>query len=129
MKAGEGKNFYPLQLTQGEGLNGMFNDYDDMTLGFAPVGVKTDDASRKVVSIFEQPDVMDMLKQMHVWYKDGIINPDAPTKAEGDKDRSFFAAQAFPGAEVGMQINAGVEKYVMEKHWVLSTQQVQFKVH
>lgn len=115
MKAGEGKSFYPLQLTQGEGLNGMFNDYDDMTLGFVPLGVKTDDASRKVVSIFEQPDVMDKLKQMHVWYKDGIINPDAPTKAEGDKYRSFFAAQAFPGAEVGMQINAGVEKYVMEK--------------
>ncbi|GGD83585.1 ABC transporter substrate-binding protein [Paenibacillus nasutitermitis] len=115
MKAGEGKSFYPLQLTQAEGLNGMFNDYDDMTLGFQPIGVKTDDPSRKVVSIFEQPEVMEMLKTLHTWYKDGIINPDAPTKAEAEKYRPFFAAQAFPGAEVGMQINAGVEKYVMEK--------------
>ncbi|MCQ6560518.1 ABC transporter substrate-binding protein [Paenibacillus mendelii] len=115
MKAGEGKNFYPLQLTQNEGINGLFNDYDDMTLGFLPLGVKTDDPARKVVSVLEQPDVMANLKMLHKWYKDGIINPDAPTKVEGEKYRPFFAAQAFPGAEVGWQINANVEKYVMNK--------------
>ncbi|KOR76547.1 ABC transporter substrate-binding protein [Paenibacillus solani] len=111
MKAGEGKSFYPLPMTQSEGLNGFFNEYDDMALGLGPVGVKADDASRKVISVLEQPDVMDNLKMLHQWYKDGIINPDAPTKPEADKGKPFLSAQGFPGAEIGWQINNGVEKY------------------
>lgn len=117
MKAGEGKSFYPLPMTQGEGLNGFFNDYDDLTLGFPPIGVKADDASRKVVSVLEQPDVMANLKLLHQWYQDGIINPDAPTKTEADKGRPFFAAQAFPGAEISWQINDNVQKYDMVQHY------------
>jgi len=117
MKAGEGKSFYPLPMTQSEGLNGFFNDYDDLTLGFAPVGVKADDASRTVVSVLEQPDVMANLKLLHQWYQDGIINPDAPTKTENQKGRPFFAAQAFPGAEVSWQINDAVQKYDMVQHY------------
>ncbi|MGG4345563.1 ABC transporter substrate-binding protein [Paenibacillus lautus] len=117
MKAGEGKSFYPLPMTQGEGLNGFFNEYDDLTLGFPPIGVKADDAARTVVSVLEQPDVMANLKLLHQWYLDGIINPDAPTKTENDKGRPFFAAQAFPGAEVSWQINDAVEKYNMVQHY------------
>jgi putative aldouronate transport system substrate-binding protein len=117
MKAGEGKSFYPLPMTQGEGLNGFFNDYDDLTLGFPPIGVKADNASRKVVSVLEQPDVMANLKLLHQWYQDGIINPDAPTKTEADKGRPFFAAQAFPGAEISWQINDNVQKYDMVQHY------------
>jgi putative aldouronate transport system substrate-binding protein len=113
MKAGEGKSFYPLPMTQGDGFNGFFNRYDDLALGFPPVGVKVDDASRKVVSVLEQQDVMDELKILHQWYKDGIINPDAPTKPEADKGRAFFSAQGFPGADITWQINEGVEKYDM----------------
>ncbi|MEC0371805.1 ABC transporter substrate-binding protein [Paenibacillus chibensis] len=117
MKAGEGKSFYPLPMTQGEGLNGFFNGYDDMALGLPPIGVKADDASRKVISVLEQPDVMDNLKTLHQWYKDGIINPDAPTKPEPDKGRPFFSAQGFPGAEVSWQINEGVDKYDMVQNY------------
>lgn len=113
MKAGEGKSYYPVPMTQSEGLNGFFNGYDDLTLGLPPIGVKVDDTSRKVVSVLEQSDIMDNLKLLHQWYKDGIINPDAPTKAEPDKARPFFSAQAFPGAEAGWQITDGVEKYSM----------------
>lgn len=113
MKAGEGKSFYPLPLTQGDGFNGFFNRYDDLALGFPPVGVKVDDASRQVVSVLEQQDIMDELKILHQWYKDGIINPDAPTKPEADKGRPFFSAQGFPGADITWQINEGVEKYDM----------------
>ncbi|MGN7359830.1 ABC transporter substrate-binding protein [Paenibacillus sp. SAF-054] len=115
IKAGEGKSFYPLPMTQGEGLNGFFNSYDDMAMGLPPIGVKADDSSRKVVSVLEQPDIMDGLKTLHQWYKDGIINPDAPTKPEADKGRPFFAAQGFPGAEITWQINEGVEKYDMNQ--------------
>ncbi|NIK77873.1 putative aldouronate transport system substrate-binding protein [Paenibacillus castaneae] len=117
IKSGEGKSFYPLPMTQGEGLNGFFNNYDDLTLGFAPIGVKADDGSRTVVSVLEQPDIMADLKLLHQWYQDGIINPDAPTKTENDKGRPFFAAQAFPGAEVSWQINDAVQKYDMVQHF------------
>ncbi|BFH65739.1 ABC transporter substrate-binding protein [Paenibacillus azoreducens] len=117
MKAGEGKSFYPVPMTQSEGLNGFFNGYDDMAMGFPPIGVKADDASRKVISVLEQPDVMDNLKTLHQWYKDGIINPDAPTKSEPDKGRPFFSAQGFPGAETSWQINEGVEKYDMVQNY------------
>jgi putative aldouronate transport system substrate-binding protein len=116
MKAGEGKSFYPLKMTQ-TGFNGFFNDYDDLTLGLPPIGVKVDDASRKVVSVLEQPAIMDDLKLLHKWYQDGIVNPDAPTKTEADKGPSFFAAQAFPGAEATWQINEGVAKYDMFQYF------------
>ena len=117
IKAGEGKSFYPLPMSQGEGLNGFLNQYDDLTLGFPPIGVRTDDESRTVVSVLEQPDVMSDLKLLHSWYQDGIINPDAPTKTENDKGRPFFAAQAFPGAEISWQINDALEKYDMVQHF------------
>ncbi|WP_195575135.1 ABC transporter substrate-binding protein [Paenibacillus sp. 1001270B_150601_E10] len=117
MKAGEGRGFYPLPLNQGDAFSGFFNNYDDLTLGLQPIGVKADDASRKVVSVLEQPDVMNNLKTLHQWYKDGIINPDAPTKGEADKARPFFSAQAFPGAEANWQITEGVEKYDMVQNY------------
>lgn len=113
MKAGEGKSFYPLSLTQGDGFPGLFNGYDDLTLGLAPIGVKVDDSSRKVVFTLNQPDTMANLNLLHQWYQDGIVNPDAPTRGEAEKARSFFSAQAFPGAEANYQINEGVEKYDM----------------
>ncbi|KHL94089.1 ABC transporter substrate-binding protein [Paenibacillus sp. IHB B 3415] len=113
IKAGEGKSYYPLQLSKGDGFAGLLNDYDDMTLGLKALGVKVDDTSRKVVSVFEQPEIMDKLKLIHSWYKDGIINPDAPTLSEPPKMLPFFSAQGFPGAEAGWQVNNGVDKYVM----------------
>ncbi len=114
IKAGEGKSFYPMPLGKADGFNGLVNDYDDMTLGFKPIGVKINDPSKKVVSVFEQPEMMENLKLLHSWYNDGIINSDAPTLDDTPKTRAFFSAQAFPGAEVNYQINEGVEKYVMQ---------------
>ncbi|MDO3412339.1 ABC transporter substrate-binding protein [Saccharibacillus sp. CPCC 101409] len=117
MKAGEGKSFYPVSLNQGDGFPGLFNGYDDLTLGLSPIGVKIDDSSRKVVFTLSQPDIMDNLNQLHKWYQDGIINPDAPTRGETEKARPFFSAQAFPGAETSYQINEGVEKYDMVQNF------------
>lgn len=111
IKQGEGKNFYPLNLTQGDGFNGLLSDYDGLTLGLQPIGVRYDDEERKVVSVLEQDEVMDRLKMLHKWYKEGIINPDAPTQKDAVKGRVFFSAQGYPGAEVSWQINEGVKKY------------------
>lgn len=114
MKAGEGASFYPLQLLQSDGFNGMFeSNYDQLTVGLQPMGVRIDDSSRKVVCALEQEDIMAELKLLHKWYVDGIINPDAPTLTEPNKMLPFMSAQGFPGAEAQWQVLTGVEKYVM----------------
>ncbi len=114
-------------MIKDDGFNGMFNKYDDLTLGLRPMGVKIDDTSREVVSVLEQADVMEDLKQLHQWYKDGIINPDAPTLGEAPKKLPFFSAQAFPGAEASWQVDKGVEKYVMAQQFgpIFTTSSIQ----
>lgn len=49
IKEGEGKSFYPLMLNQGTLWNGFFNEYDGLASGIQAIGVKIDDADRKVV--------------------------------------------------------------------------------
>jgi putative aldouronate transport system substrate-binding protein len=112
MKKGEGKSFYPMPLESG-GFNGLLNNYDGLTLGLPPIGVRIDDKDHKVVSVLEQQDTMANLNMLHKWYKEGIINPDAATQTETAKGRPFFAAQGFPGAEASWQVNEGVAKYDM----------------
>lgn len=111
IKSGEGSSCYPVSLFQSDGFPGLFNNYDDLAIGLSPIGVKIDDSSRKVVSTLEQPDIMKDLKLLHSWYKDGIINPSAPTQKETSKQRIFISAQGFPGAETTWQVNDGVKKY------------------
>lgn len=111
VKKGEGKSVYPMTLIQSDAFADTFNDYDDLTLGFKFLGVKIDDKSRKVVCTLEQQDIMNKLKMLHKWYQEGIINPDAPTLKDSPKNKIFFTAQGFPGAEVGWEADQGVAKY------------------
>lgn len=111
MKEGEGKSFYPLQMAQGSLFNGFFNEYDGLTAGLQPVGVKIDDESRTVVCTLEQQDIMDNLKLLHQWYMDGIVNPDANVLTEGPKKLPFSSAQGWPSAAATWQTLNGVEKY------------------
>lgn len=82
-----------------DGLNGVVMNYDSQA-GTSSIGVKFDDKEAKVVNVYEQPEIMEALTYAHSWYKDGIINPDAPTLTEGPKWTPMGAAQGFPGAEV-----------------------------
>ncbi len=127
IKEGEGKSFYPLTTMQSDAFSGMFNDYDGLCSGLRPLGVKMDDQSRKVVNIFEQPDVVEKLTYMHNWYKDGIVNPDAPTMTETPKMKAFMTAQGFPGAEQTWAVNNGVEAYEAVQVWgpMYSTESIQ----
>lgn len=127
MKEGEGKGYYPLYMAQGSPFNGMLNNYDGLTAGLQPIGVKIDDATRKVVSVLEQPDVMEDLKLLHTWYKDGIINPDANVLTELPKKLSFNSAQGWPSAVSTWQTLQGVEKYVAVKTFgpLYSTETIQ----
>lgn len=111
IKKGEGKSVYPLTMIQNDAFSGMLNNYDDLTLGLQFLGVRIDDQNHKVVSTLEQPDTMAQLKMLHKWYKEGIINPDAPTLKDSPKNKMFFSAQGFPGAEVGWEADQGVKKY------------------
>ncbi|MEG1427159.1 MAG: ABC transporter substrate-binding protein, partial [Oscillospiraceae bacterium] len=111
IKEGEGKNCYPALLSQGSTFNGFSNEYDDLATGLPTLGVRFDDNSRKVVSVLEQPEMMERLKMLHQWYVDGLVNPDAPTLTEPPKGAIFGTAQGFPGAEVAWAINAGIAKY------------------
>lgn len=115
IKAGEGSSCYPLTLNKNDALAGMLNNYDDLALGFKPVGVKVTDKSRKVVSVLEQPEVMQDLTLLHNMYKDGIINPDAPTLAQSPTKEIFMSAQGWPGCDKTWATNNGIKKYDMVK--------------
>lgn len=111
IKEGEGKSVYPMQLAQGSTFNGFFNNYDGLASGLQPIGVKYDDASRKVVCTLEQDDIMDGLNWLHKWYQDGIINPDANVVTDGGKGSIFGSAQGWPAAATTWAFNQGIEKY------------------
>jgi putative aldouronate transport system substrate-binding protein len=116
MKAGEGARFYPLPLSQGGLFNFVYaDDYDPLGIGLPPIGVKFTDTNRRVVSVLEQPDTMDKLRYLNRWYKDGIVNPDAPVVQDAPNQKPFMIAQGWPLAAVGWARSNGVEKYVVEK--------------
>jgi putative aldouronate transport system substrate-binding protein len=69
-----------------------------MGAGIPALGVKFDDESRKVVNVLDQEDILSQLDVIHQWYKDGIINADAPAVGEVPSYRMFFAAQGWSGA-------------------------------
>lgn len=80
-----------------DGINGFLINYDKIT---DYIGVRYDDKEAKVVNTFEQEDIMNTLKHMHKWYKDGIINPDAATVDQGPAWVILSSGQGFPGSDV-----------------------------
>lgn len=111
VKEGEGKSFYPVQMSQGSLWNGFFNAYDGLASGIQAMGVRIDDESRTVVCTLEQEDVQENLALLHEWYLAGIINPDANVVTETSKGCMFGNAQGWPSAVTTWQLNQGVEKY------------------
>jgi len=116
IKSGEGARFYPLQLSKGNLMSIVYaDDYDSLLIGLPPLGAGIYGRNRRVVSVFEQPEVMERLRCLHAWYRDGIVNPDAPVLQEPPKQRPFFHAIGWPAAASIWQTNEGVEKYRVEK--------------
>lgn len=97
-KVKDGEGITPLILDGTNGLSAVYGWYDRMGAGLNALGVRYDDNERKVVSVFEQEDVMADLKTMHEWFKSGIINADAATLAETPKYRFLQIAQGWSGA-------------------------------
>lgn len=87
--------------------------YDTMGAGLIAMGVKYNDAEGKVVSIYEQPEIMEYLNLFHQWYQDGIINADANVKPEENAYKPAAVAQGWPLAAVtNWGPNMGVEEAV-----------------
>lgn len=74
--------------------------YDTMGAGLIAMGVKYDDPEAKVVSIWEQDDMMEYLRLFHEWYNAGIINADAATASEENAYKPAAIAQGWPSAAV-----------------------------
>ncbi|MDR1665080.1 MAG: ABC transporter substrate-binding protein [Clostridiales bacterium] len=112
MKRGEGADFYPLKFFNGNYFSGIFFEYDALSTGLLPIGVKLDDPTRTLVYTLEQPEVMERLTLLHEWYQDGLINPDARTRAEAAGAPPFLSSVGWPGAENLWERTYGVEEYV-----------------
>ena len=92
---------YPLVLQGLEGLNGFMvtiNEMDEL-LAKPYASVSFNDPSAKVVSPWEQENVMENLRTLHKWFNEGLINPDAATLTETPKYRAVSAAQGYPHAD------------------------------
>lgn len=96
-KIKDGEGTAPVVLDK-SGLEVITSVYDQMGAGIPALGVKFDDESRKVVNVLDQEDVLSQLDVIHQWYKDGIINADAPAVGETPSYRMFYAAQGWSGA-------------------------------
>ncbi len=95
-----------------EGVNGQFMNYDARVVH---LGVRFDDKTAKVVRVLEQPDILENFKYLHKWYKEGLINPDAPTIKETPKWSPLGSGQGWPGADAIWGANAG--KPVVSQPW------------
>ncbi|HBI74340.1 MAG TPA: ABC transporter substrate-binding protein [Lachnospiraceae bacterium] len=95
IKDGEGK---PPFILDKLGASAILSEYDAMGAELVPLGVRIDDESRTVVNVLKEDQIMRDLKTLHEWYKEGIINADAPTLAEVPKYRMCFIAQGWPSA-------------------------------
>lgn len=95
---------YPMMLTRSpSGIDGIFN-YVHRTarIGFPYSAAGTADAT-KIISVFEDEEMIERLNSLHEWYKAGYINPDAATVDETgiDNKMHFFKfGQGFYGADV-----------------------------
>lgn len=92
---------YPLVLQGIEGINGFMatiNEIDEF-LTKPYVGINYNDTTGTVVSPWEQDYVMDNLRTVHKWFKEGLINPDAATLTESPKYRPVTSDQGYPHAD------------------------------
>lgn len=74
--------------------------YDDISSGLPAVGVSYANGEPKVVSVFEQEDVLADLKTLNEWYEAGYVNSDAAILAEAPTYRPCFVAQGWSYAAV-----------------------------
>ena len=110
----EGTSETPMMLNK-DGISCIIgNRYDNFGSGLPAIGVSYYSDDAKVVSVFEQDDVLDQLRQMHTWYNDGLINSDANTLDNFQGMCAVGVAQGWPSASVGWGQGRGAEVVVSQ---------------
>jgi putative aldouronate transport system substrate-binding protein len=115
MKAGEGSRFYPVNMAGGGYFQEFFilSHYDNLSAGLGAImGVRVDDPSRKVVFIWDQPEVLEGARTFRRWYQEGIINPDAHQLADQPRGRPWIIGQGWPGKSEAYSAVEGGQKYI-----------------
>ena len=92
---GSGTAAFPLSSSAATYLT---YQYDTLGAGIIGMGVKYNDTTGTVVSIFEQPEITEYLELLRSWYNSGIINSDAATAAEDQSYKAASIAQGWSGA-------------------------------
>ncbi len=92
-----GEKTAPYRMSK-NGADWLIGYYDQLGAGLPVLGVRYDDAEKKVVNPLEDADVAANLQIIHQMYKDGVINGDAPTADDSNNYRTFFTAQGWSGA-------------------------------
>ena len=96
----EKKGSAPFVLNSG-GMDAIYSSkYDDLSSGLCAIGVSYAGGQPKVVSVFEQEDVLKDLDTLHEWFNAGYINSDAATLSEAPSYRAAFVAQGWSLAAV-----------------------------
>jgi putative aldouronate transport system substrate-binding protein len=96
IKAGEGARFYPIHAAKGEPTGRFLYMLDyDQSFGMNIIGVKFSDPNTRVVNMLEDPEFVEYLRYFHRWYRDGIINPDAPVLTESPKNPAIGLGQGW----------------------------------
>lgn len=98
------------------GASWLLTNYDSFSSGLPAIGVRYDDGEAKVVATLEQEDVQSQLAILNSWYKAGLINADAATKAEENNYKVCSVAQGWPYAAIStwgpnMGVNAAAYQY------------------
>ena len=96
-KATLAENEYPVRI--GGAPAGLESSFDFISRT-VQIGVIFGDEEAKVVTLFEDPAIMERYRAMADWYAKGLVNPDAPTITETSVDSSTYRinfVQAWPG--------------------------------
>ena len=89
----------PVFLCHQGGVDAVYGSkYDDISAGCPAIGVSYKGGEAKVVSVFEQQDVIDDLATLQDMYKKGYINSDANILPEVPKYNPCGVAQGWPAA-------------------------------
>ena len=93
---------YPLMLSKGSSVDGIFNYINrDTLIGFPYSAAGTENAT-KIISVFEDEEMIVRFNKMREWFEAGYINPDASTTESGSIDNkvNFIKfGQGFYGAD------------------------------
>ena len=96
----ENQGSAPFILNSG-GMDAIYSSkYDDLSSGLCAIGVSYTGGEPKVVSVFEQEDVLKDMDTLHEWFNAGYINSDAATLSEAPSYRAAFVAQGWSLAAV-----------------------------